>query len=509
MNIEDIYLRIKNPKFLLVYSPQQFEKDEMIRPEGTLALPYLAASLNKAGFQSQILDMCVGTSKDRLEDVFYRKIPVSNDVVRIGMSQERILEEIQDFDVIAVTSIFTQQTSRCFEVSKLIKKHYPEKILIAGGVNARSIKELFFSHGFDVIFISEGEEAIVEFARFLSSGRPNIAKIDGIAYKKGNKIVTNLPKKNPINLDDIPMPLWEKLPNQKYWEIGRIWGGRQGWIDHDAKVRYAAIFTSRGCQFKCKFCHISKEKEDGCGNIGRFRVHSLNRVEQELDKLKDLGVNTIFVNDDAFLANKKRAFLILGLLKKYNFTLADVNGINISHLFKNFKNQFIVDEELLELLHKGGFRKISLGFESGNQRIINKYCGGKWILGKMDTGMLVKRLNKMGIVVDGNFMIGWPDESLDELTNTFMYAKKMMDAGMIACGFFMVQPFPGTALFEESIADGQLSNSWHWDELGWSKGSPFNNLKIDKKILKYTWNLAWKLLNSSGRVGEFSQQLSV
>ena len=82
-----------------------------------------------------------------------------------------------------------------------------------------------------------------------------------------------------------------------------------------------------------------------------------------------------------------------------------------------------------------------------------------------------------------------------------------MDAGLIGCQFIMVQPFPGSRLFEESLANGQLSASWHWDELGWSKGSPFNHLQIDKPTLKYSWELAWRLLNSDGRVREFSKQL--
>jgi hypothetical protein len=72
----------------------------------------------------------------------------------------------------------------------------------------------------------------------------------------------------------------------------------------------------------------------------------------------------------------------------------------------------------------------------------------------------------------------------------------------------MVQPFPGTQLFEESLADGQLPASWHWDDLGWSKGSPFARLKIDKQLLKYSWNLVWRLLNKPTRVEEFSGQLT-
>ncbi|MBQ09514.1 MAG: hypothetical protein CMD96_06965 [Gammaproteobacteria bacterium] len=65
--------KIKNPKFLLVLPPLQFRTEEMIRPDGSLALAYLDAALTNAGFHSQILDMSVGTPDDRLEDTFYQK----------------------------------------------------------------------------------------------------------------------------------------------------------------------------------------------------------------------------------------------------------------------------------------------------------------------------------------------------------------------------------------------------------------------------------------------------
>lgn len=499
--------RIKDPKFLMVFPPMQFSKDEMVRPDGTLGLPYLDASLTQAGFHSQILDMSIGTPKDKLEDTFYKQIPISNNLVQIGMSEERILEEVRDFDVIGLTSLFTQQTSQCIRTAKLIKKHYPEKIIISGGVNARSLKELFFDSGIDVIFISEAEKPIVNFAKFLAHGKPSLSEISGIAFRQNGKIVISPARETVENLDELPMPSWEKLPYKRYWEIGRIWGGREGWIDHDGPVPYAAIFTSRGCVFDCTYCHISKEWGGESGEIGKLRLHSIPRVEQEFEKLKSMGVKYIYINDDTFLAKKNRVFSILQRLKHFDFRLANVSGINIIHFFKQQSGKMVVDVEMLENLYEAGFRKISLPFESATQRIIDKYAGAKWRIDKCDTLSLIKRINEVGIVADGNFMIGYPDESMEELTNTFLFARDHMDAGMVACQFFMVQPFPGTMLYDDSVAKGILPTNMSWDEMGWSKGSIFTSLQIDKQILKHSWSLVWKLLNRSSRVKEFTGQL--
>lgn len=494
--------RIRNPRFLLAFPPQQYAPEEAVRPDGTLALPYLDAALTAAGFESDILDMSIGRDADRLEDTFFRKEPLDNGYVRIGMSPQRILEEVRDYDVVALTSIFTQQTSRCFEVARLVKQAYPEKILIAGGVNARSLKRHFFEHGFDVVFTSEGEKAIVDFARFLDSGAPAVADLRGVSFRDGDDVVNLGPPPLTTELDDYPMPSWHKLPNERYWEIGRVWGGREGWVEGTASPRYAAVFTSRGCPFRCHYCHISLERGGEAGDIASLRLHSVGRVTSEFERLRDLGVEYLYINDDSFLAKRERVLQILGILSRFDFRLADVNGVNIIHFFKRERGRLVVDEHLLEALHAAGFRKMSLPFESGTQRLLDKYSTGKWRIDDCDFETLIRKMNDIGIVADANFMIGYPDETLDELTNTFLLARRVMDAGLVAVQFFMVQPFPGSRLFNESVANGQLPADWHWDDLGWCKGSPFTNPAIDRGTLKYCWSLVWKLLNRGTRVEE-------
>lgn len=501
--------RIRDPRFLLVFPPQQVADGETIRPDGTLALPYLDAALTAAGFESRIVDLCVGTDADPLEETFGRQERISDRFVRVGMSPSRIREVVSPFDVIAVTSIFTQQTSRCFEVARIVKEAFPDKLLVAGGVNARSLHEAFLDHGFDVVFLGEGEAPIVELARSLHAGAPALAAIDGVAFRRGGRTVLRPVARVPLDLDEYAMPSWHKLPNERYWRIGRIWGGREGWIAPEAHPRYAAIFTSRGCPFRCTYCHVSNERGGGlAGDIGALRLHSVERVERELGRLRDLGVDHLFINDDSFLAKKPRVHRILRALGEHDFRLADVNGVNIVHLFTRAPSgRLVVDEALLEALHAAGFRKMSLPFESGSQRLIDAYSSSKWSLDECDVEALIGAMRRVGIHADGNFMIGYPDETLDELTQTFLLARRAMEAGLVGVGFFIVQPFPGTALFDRCLRDGQLRPDWHWDDLGWSKGSPFERPLIDKQVLKYSWSLAWRLLNPIARVEEISGQL--
>lgn len=494
--------RRQNPRFLVCLPPQQYAPSEIVRPDGCLAVAYLDAALTAAGFESRILDMSVGTPADRLEDTFYREVDLGNGFCRVGMSPERILEEVATADVIALSSVFTQQTSRCFEVAKLIKHAYPEKILIAGGGNARVLREHFFDHGFDFVFTSEGEKPIVDFARWIATGTPELADMSGIAFRGGERTIVRPAPTLTSNLDEFPLPSWGRLPNERYWEIGRVASGRKGWIEDDPNPRYASLYTSRGCPFRCTYCHISLERGGETGDIGSLRLHSLERVERELQVLADLGVRYVSISDDSFLAKRSRVFGVLDVMRRYGFRLTDFNGVNVIHFFRRHGGRLVVDDELLAALYEAGFRKMTLPFESGSQRVLDKYASSKWSLARCSIEELVGSLQRAGIVADANFMIGYPDETLDELTETFLLARRAMDAGLIGCNFFIVQPFPGSRLFEESLENGQLPRTWHWDDLGWSKGSPFMHPKIPRDTLQYSWGLVWRLLNPRDRVAD-------
>ena len=109
------------------------------------------------------------------------------------------------------------------------------------------------------------------------------------------------------DLDELPMPAWDLLPLKKYWDLSRPHGGQ---FPEGARIQYASLQTSRGCPFRCLYCHISKEVDDEvAGPVGNFRVKSIDRVLKELQTLKDLGAEHIFFEDDSLFAFGRRSSL--------------------------------------------------------------------------------------------------------------------------------------------------------------------------------------------------------
>ena len=115
------------PKFLLMYSPQIFDKRfGAIKPEGSLGLIYLASALRNKDFEVSILDASVGNDDYTLEETFFNEKIQPNGLVRVGMNIKDILSEVVNYDVIGISSKFTAQTRMVEEVVTEIKSvHRP------------------------------------------------------------------------------------------------------------------------------------------------------------------------------------------------------------------------------------------------------------------------------------------------------------------------------------------------------------------------------------------------
>ena len=431
-------------KVTLVYPPQQSHPSHSHKPEASLAYPYLAGALLAKGHDVSIYDACVGNHNDQA-DVFYDRTELESGLYRYGVSDDRILEEVADSDIVGITSIFTAQETMALYVGRLIKQHFPTKVLVCGGTNARSRSDVFLEAGFDTVCMSEAEFSIQILADLVRDRIP--------VPKLINQQLTE-------NLDDLPMPAWNLHCNERYWQIGRPHGATK-----DNGFKYVPIMTSRGCIFKCSYCHISGEPL-----IGKFRIKSDARVLKELEALSSLGVDNLFIEDDTFFGHKRRGMNLLKLMKKFSFKIWDVNGINLPHFFNRGKP----DIELLDLLQECGFKAVSLPVESGSQRIIDKYASKKWRVDYFDVSALIKELVTRGINAGVNYMLGYPDETLQEIEATVSLARTHKLAGASSSNFMIVIPLPGTSLFNTAIREGYLDRDFNPDSFNWRQASMKN-----------------------------------
>lgn len=482
-------------RVLLLYPPEQNWPDTLCKPNGSLAYPMIAGALREINVDVEIFDACVGNYNDNYKDFFFSPTELESGLLRTGVSDDRILQVVKDFDFVGITSIFSSQETMVLYCCKLIKEHYPEKILISGGVNARYRHKKFLDTGFDIICTSEAEVTIKEIAKVYRSGSRDWSVVPKILFKKDKKIINTSQVGDIIwDLDDLPIPAWDLLPNEIYWKISRPHGGH---FKENEELKYASMMTSLGCPFACSYCHIAHETKGSLAKeIGRFRIKSDERVLKELLVLRDeIGVKQVFVEDDSIFGMKRRAIKMLKKIIGIGLEILDVNGVNVIHLTKKGKP----DVEVIELLASAGFRDIVLPFESANHRIIKKWCSNKWKVEDFDVKALVKEIKRVGMRATANYMIGFPDETEKEIEETIAFAKNNMDYGLDATNFFLVMPLPGTPMFDDVIDNGQLLKNYNIDKMQWTKANMINT-SIPPKILEEIRQRAWEMCNLSDHI---------
>lgn len=486
-------------KILLIYPPNQLLPIETPRPDGSLGPLYLAGALEDAGFETDILDASVGRRGDNLRDTFYRSVKQANGLIRIGMSVSEISAAIADggYDIVGISSNFTPQTRMALEVAQAAKMADPEILVVAGGVNARNLSERFLGSGYvDAVCLTEGERIFVAIAEAKMRGA-GLENISGIIYLKNGRSIRNGIGLHDVctDLDRLPFPAWHKLPFAHYDRIASPHS-----VIASSGLRYAPIMTSRGCPFRCAFCHISTEKEEASGGTGALRLKSVARVMQEVEVLKGLGVKKLYFEDDSLLAKKSRVKDIFERLVGMGLEIADVNGVNLTHLLRRAKDGGMeIDREYLALLQSAGFNQIVFPVESGSQRVLDTYATAKLDLGTLDVVELVRIATSIGITCPINMMIGFPDETEAEMMQSIALGKKLVEAGAAYCTFFIPIPFPGSKLFEIAVQRGYLDRDFDPDVMNWKSAVMQNTVVPPERILELR-DLAWREVNTAEHV---------
>src|SRR3989344_4130099 len=403
-------------KVLLVYPPNQLMPVETPRPDGSLGPLYLAGALEAEGIEVDILDASVGTAEDKLEDTFLRPLMQENGLIRIGMTAERIQEEIANggYTVVGINSNFTPQTRMALDVAAAAKEVSNQILVLAGGVNARNLPERFLQSGkVDAVCVTEGERIIIRLLRAWKRGQ-EVSLLPGLITMRSGRLVRNPPNPDDtlFNLDFLPFPTWHKLP---FFHYDRASAGGRAVLKTTG--RSASLMTSRGCPFRCAYCHISVEKanETESGGIGSLRVKSVDRVMEEVNRLRELGVTKVYFEDDSLLAKKARVREIFTRVTGLGLKIADVNGVNLVHFQKRQGSRLVIDVDYLELLSDAGFDQIVFPVESASQRILDTYATGKLNHSTLNVVELVMLARQVGITCPVNMMIGLPDETEREI----------------------------------------------------------------------------------------------
>lgn len=206
-----------------------------------------------------------------------------------------------------------------------------------------------------------------------------------------------------------------------------------GYLQHP----YISFYTGRGCPAKCTFCLWPQ-------TIGGhlYRTKSPEAVGRDMEEAKALfgdKVREYMFDDDTFTIDKHRAIAISEHMKRLNLTWSCNARANL-------------DYDTLKTLRDNGLRLLLVGFESGNQDILNNIKKGV----KLEVArQFMKNCHDLGITVHGTFIIGLPIETKQTVEETIRFACELSPHTIQVS---IAAPYPGTELYEQAKTNGWFTN---------------------------------------------------
>ncbi len=258
----------------------------------------------------------------------------------------------------------------------------------------------------------------------------DISVLGGVAYRLGNEVKVNSPTRDTIaHLDELPMPAYDLLESLDPYFINTPTG-----------EPFTIMYTSRGCPYRCIYCTVAGTP---------WKPRSAKSVIEELIFLKKrYNITLVSFFDETFTIDKQR---VLDICK----AIVD-EKLDITWYCNTRAN--LLDEELIIAMRKAGCKGMSIGVESGSQKILD--MASKRIT--VDEARTAIRLAKRnGIKVLCSFIFGLPGENWNTVHETIEFIKDTLPTGV---QFNVAVPYPGTQLHKWALEKGLMKET-DWRQL--------------------------------------------
>lgn len=357
------------------------------------------------------------------------------DAPAAGLSHDQIYKKAQEFQPgLVVLGSSTPSIYNDVEVACSIKKHVPHAFTIIVGVHVSAVPEQTLREApeeLDAVAVHEYDATILELADVLGKNRSDerLKGVRGIVFRGENKeIVRNRERDFIENLDDIP---FVSSVYKKHLDIRPYFYGH-------SRHPLIVILTGRGCPFHCIYCVVPQTFSGH-----KYRKRSIPVIVEEFKYIAQNfpEVNEIMMEDDTLTADKKRC-------REFSQALIDAKATTIPW---SANSRADVDYETMRLMKKANCRLFCVGFESGDQQILDNIKKGI----TLDTiREFRKNARRAGILVHGCFMLGNKGETVDTLEKTLQFS---LELNPDTAQFFPIMVYPGTEAYDYFNSKGWIT----------------------------------------------------
>ena len=431
---------VLNPPFHARYSRSQ--RSPAVIKSGVLYYPiwlaYATGVLEQDGFKVKLVDA-----------------PASGYDLQMVLE---LAENLQPNLVVVETS--TPSVINDLAVAEAIKSHLSRAFILFVGPHVTALPEETMAQepALDAVARGEYDYTVRDLARALSAG-DDLENVEGISYRGSDGTIVHNPDRDLIqDLDALP------FVSEVYKRHLRV----EDYSYSIALHPQVTIVSGRGCPYKCTFC-LWPQTITG----PRYRLRSVAYFADEFDYIAHElpQVRDIFIEDDTFTIDQERCISLAKVL-----------------IQRGSQQQFTANAranvpfDTLQWLKMAGLRLLCVGFESGDQGVLNGMKKGM----RVDQYYRFREAAKhAGVLVHGCFMAGNPGETHETLGKTLQLAKRLNPD---TAQFYPLMVYPGTEAYDLAKSNGSLGAV---DFQDWLTPEGFHNTVINQPGLPASDLVAW------------------
>ncbi len=358
-----------------------------------------------------------------------------------GYDLQYVLDICEDFKPhLIVIDTSTPSIYNDVHVAEAIRSQHKDVFVLLVGPHVTALPEesLKMSKTIGAVARGEYDYTVRDVARALDGGT-DLSTVLGLSFQGQNgEVVTNPDRPLIRDLDALP------FVSEVYKRHLKI----ENYFYSITQYPEVAIITGRGCPYECTYC-VWPQTITGHG----YRKRSVENVADEFEYIaRELPqVKEIFIEDDTLTVDQRRSLVLSKeLIRRGNKLPFTANS------------RADIAYETLNHLHEAGLRLVCVGFESGDQEVLNQ------IKKKIKVDQFFKfrdAARRANVLVHGCFMAGNPGETRELLQKTLALAKKLSPD---TAQFFPIMIYPGTDAYEWAQTNGYMLtetfNQWLTDD---------------------------------------------
>ena len=413
-----------------------------IRPEPTSYPPFgsmaLVQSLRSAGYDTYFYDI------DGLRPNF-------EEVVQFFKNQAP--------DVVGISAVVSTAYAYTKKLTRAIKEVSPHTKIVVGGNLAASSEILLKFCEVDVCGIGEGENVIVNLAKYWESHKTahdvsQLRRVKGIAYLDEDGVMVFTGYDVPIRATEFIDPDWTIL--EQYSRIENFVTDPLNRYDfaqdprsyepHRRGKKMATVITAKGCVARCTFCH---RWDRG------YRHWSVEQIADTIKYLIDrYNVGFICCTDENFGSDRRKLDELIERIRPMDI-LYQVGGVRCRS----------VDPDLLRKLKDSGCVAMYYGMESGSPRILEVMEKNTEVQQNIDAA---RWTYEAGIYTIYQMVLGMPGEDHKTVAETRDFIKNITEflpgppTKRLSLNY--IQALPGTAVYEYARDVGLIGKTLEDEE---------------------------------------------